>query len=99
MRDEKAKDEKAKPEAGGAKLDYSSPPPARAAGPRFFTIYKAGQGYWTRMGTALGAALIAFLCAQFVYGRLQALKAVYGWQRLGVAAMFAISVGVFACLM
>src|SRR5829696_6330694 len=56
----------------------------------FFTIYKRGQGYWTRMGTALGAALISLLFAHFVYGRLEALSALYGW-KLGVATMFGIS--------
>ena len=86
--------------AGKARVvNYQAPDTRSGRGDGFFTIYKRGQGYWTRMGTALGAALISFLCAQFVYGRLQALKAVYGWQRLGVAAMFAISVGVFALLM
>ncbi len=67
-------------------------------GDGFFTIYKRGQGYWTRMGTAMGAALIAFLSGQFVYGRLQALSALYGW-KLNPGAMFAISAAVFALLM
>ena len=35
--------------------------------PGFFTIYKSGQGYWTRMGTVIGATLIAILTAQFLY--------------------------------
>ena len=29
-------------------------PSAAAAAGGFFTIYKKGQGYWTRMGTAVG---------------------------------------------
>jgi preprotein translocase subunit SecE len=33
----------------------------------FFTIYKPGHGYWTRMGTAGGAALICALSAAFFY--------------------------------
>ena len=42
--------------------------PSRAdAGGGFFTIYKKGQGYWTRMGTAAAAVLIAALTAQFLY--------------------------------
>jgi preprotein translocase subunit SecE len=36
-------------------------------GPGFFTIYKKGQGYWTRIGTVAGAALLALLTAQFLY--------------------------------
>ena len=44
------------------------PQPSRAAsGPGFFTIYKKGQGYWTRMGTAAGALLIAGLTAYNIY--------------------------------
>ena len=33
----------------------------------FFTIYKKGQGYWTRMGTAIGAALLGGLLAYNLY--------------------------------
>jgi len=56
-------------------------PPPSASQPRsrgggrggFFTIYKRGQGYWTRMGTALGAAFIAALTADFVYVQMKAI--------------------------
>ena len=44
-------------------------PPSRGGG--FFAIYKKGQGYWTRMGTALGAAIISVLCAEFIYSQLR----------------------------
>ena len=64
----------------------------------FFTIYKHGQGYWTRMGTAIAAALISLLTANFVYQRLVALKAVYRWH-FGAGTMIAISAAVFALLM
>jgi preprotein translocase subunit SecE len=37
----------------------------------FFSIYKKGQGYWTRMGTALGAALLLTVFAVFVYTELK----------------------------
>ena len=43
------------------------PEPTRAARPRFFTIYKKGQGYWTRMGTAIGAALLIGLTSYQIY--------------------------------
>ena len=33
----------------------------------FFTIYKKGQGYWTRIGTVVAASLIALLTAQFLF--------------------------------
>jgi preprotein translocase SecE subunit len=45
----------------------SRPPAARTG---FFTIYKSGQGYWTRMGTAAAAALLALLTVGFLYREL-----------------------------
>jgi preprotein translocase SecE subunit len=36
----------------------------------FFTIYKSGQGYWTRMGTAAAGALLGLLTAGFLYREL-----------------------------
>jgi preprotein translocase subunit SecE len=36
----------------------------------FFTIYKSGQGYWTRMGTAGGAALILIATSVWLYQNL-----------------------------
>jgi preprotein translocase subunit SecE len=36
----------------------------------FFHIYKHGQGYWTRVGTAIGAGLITILALQFLYTHL-----------------------------
>jgi preprotein translocase subunit SecE len=50
-----------------APADYKPAAAAAAAGRGFFTIYKKGQGYWTRMGTVAGAALLALLTAQFLY--------------------------------
>lgn len=44
--------------------------PSRDDGGGFFHIYKKGQGYWTRMGTAGAAALIAALTASFLYQHL-----------------------------
>ncbi|HSI34666.1 MAG: preprotein translocase subunit SecE [Phycisphaerae bacterium] len=41
--------------------------PARRTGGGFFSIYKRGQGYWTRMGTLFAAVLIGFLTAEFLY--------------------------------
>jgi preprotein translocase subunit SecE len=46
-------------------------PPERAAtGGGFFSIYKKGQGYWTRMGTAIGAGLIGFLVTWQIYAQV-----------------------------
>src|SRR4051812_34640836 len=33
------------------------------SGPGFFTIYKKGQGYWTRMGTLAGVTLLGVMLA------------------------------------
>jgi len=47
------------------------PQPSRAAsGPGFFTIYKKGQGYWTRMGTLAGAAVLGLMLAYTIYDRV-----------------------------
>lgn len=44
--------------------------PDRAESGNFFTIYKKGQGYWTRVCTAVAAAALIALTAQFAYTRL-----------------------------
>ena len=46
------------------------PQPAGAARHGFFTIYKPGQGYWTRLGTGIGSALIILLTIQFFWTHL-----------------------------
>ena len=56
---------------GGEKPQHRPPVErAEAAGGGFFHIYKKGQGYWTRMGTAGCAALIGLLTASFLYQHL-----------------------------
>ena len=77
--------------------------PARA-GAGFFTIHKKGQGYWTRMGTALGAALLGALMAYNLYVWLPILmnlgstpEAVAKEKQIAIgvaAAFFAIFAGV-----
>jgi len=70
--DERADDapeEREEREQKESSVPYRSPSarePARdQAG--FFHIYKSGQGYWTRMGTVGGAALIVLLVGNFFY--------------------------------
>jgi preprotein translocase subunit SecE len=46
--------------------------------PGYFHIYKKGQGYWTRMGTVAGVALIGVLTADFLYDEFDGF-AVGGW--------------------
>jgi preprotein translocase subunit SecE len=73
------------------------PPPPREeeAGRGFFHIYKPGQGYWTRMGTVLGALLIGGLTVNFLYHHMPI------WvQGAGVAPAKAkeVTIGVIAAL-
>jgi preprotein translocase SecE subunit len=49
-------------------LEYRAPSTKMGGG--FFHLYKSGQGYWTRMGTAGGAALVGLLMANFIYSDL-----------------------------
>lgn len=49
------------------------PAPQKEPGAGFFTICKKGQGYWTRMGTAIAAALLGVLTAYHLYAWLPAL--------------------------
>src|SRR6266566_1418132 len=41
--------------------------PSGQIGGGFFHLYKPGQGYWTRMGTAGGAILLIALLARFIF--------------------------------
>jgi preprotein translocase SecE subunit len=72
-------------------------PPERQAAAKagFFTIYKKGQGYWTRMGTAIGAALLCILVTWQIYRYIPAFMNMNDATRarnvaLGVAAGFAV---------
>ncbi|HEV8377392.1 MAG TPA: preprotein translocase subunit SecE [Tepidisphaeraceae bacterium] len=56
------------PEGGGG----GSTGPVTTTGGGFFSIYKSGQGYWTRMGTAAAAAALIALLARFIYKSLEA---------------------------
>jgi preprotein translocase subunit SecE len=80
MADEEAVDEsggveeerKRLPAGKAQPLEYKASGTASATsggGPGFFTIYKKGQGYWTRIGTVAGAALLALLSSQFLYSQ------------------------------
>jgi len=56
-------------------LSYKGPEvkSAPSAGGGFFTIYKKGQGYWTRISTAGGVALLLAFTAFFLHSRLPVL--------------------------
>ena len=38
----------------------------------FFSVFKYGQGYWTRLGTAIGAAVVLLFIGQFLYSQMPA---------------------------
>src|SRR6187551_3230026 len=52
------------PRGGSRTPEPQRPAPAR---PGFFSIYKKGQGYWTRVGTAIGAGLLGALIVWQLY--------------------------------
>jgi preprotein translocase SecE subunit len=57
---------------GGEPPDTGRERPGASGGrPRgYFTIYKKGQGYWTRMGTLAGAAVLGLMLAYTIYDRV-----------------------------
>src|SRR5690348_383290 len=67
--------ERSRKEAGtgkGEPVNYRGPqqPPKKRAQDGFFTIYKKGQGYWTRMGTAIGTAFIGVMVSFELYSQI-----------------------------
>jgi preprotein translocase subunit SecE len=62
-------DERDQPQQLPARMTGAAP--ADKSG--FFHIYKSGQGYWTRMLTAGGVALVTIFVAQFCYSQLPVL--------------------------
>jgi preprotein translocase SecE subunit len=57
--------------AKSSKSTESKPVVVKPAG-GYFTIYKKGQGYWTRMGTFLAVAVLGILLAYTLYDRIPA---------------------------
>jgi preprotein translocase subunit SecE len=62
------------PHSPKAPPSYPPPPdrssggvPPHGGGGGYFTIYKKGQGYWTRMGTVGAVALIGILAGHFIW--------------------------------
>ena len=58
------------------KSDSPKPKPSMKASreekPSFFRPYKRSYGFWTRLGTGIGAALLIIFTVQFLYSRLPA---------------------------
>jgi preprotein translocase subunit SecE len=71
MTDESSEDserEQLPEKSGGPSAAVAAPSAGRKGG--FFTIYKKGQGYWTRMGTVISAILLILMTADFLYSQL-----------------------------
>jgi preprotein translocase subunit SecE len=62
------RDEEERAEARPKRTGPAAQPAARTG---FFRIYKPGQGYWTRLCTALGAGLLIVVVAWFLYDKLR----------------------------
>src|SRR5436190_20290418 len=75
---------------------------ATGGGEGFFHIYKTGQGYWTRMLTALGSGLLILGTVAFLYQQMRTLswfKKPTGEVRGGmIASILAVVAGAMALL-
>ena len=72
--------------------------PVRQGG--FFEIYKRGQGYYTRMGTAIGSGILILAGANYVYeqleGALPASSPAALYVQVGVPLVFVVGMGLLA---
>lgn len=62
-----------------------------STGGGWFSIYKPGQGYWTRMGTVAGAALVVLGLAQFIYREILGLTNLHNDVKAGIVAGFLLA--------
>ncbi len=71
--------------------------PKSTSGSSFFEVYKKGQGYYTRMGTAIGAAILAFGFAHFVWEQLDFDQSWSPgmWLKAGIPALVVVALAVF----
>jgi preprotein translocase SecE subunit len=58
------------PTTAGVPSPRGSLPKPAVSAPGFFTLYKKGQGYWTRLGTAIGAAFLGVMISYEIYQQL-----------------------------
>jgi len=65
--------------------------PVRQGG--FFEIYKRGQGYYTRMGTAIGSGVLILAGADYIYDQLDAFAL---YVQVGVPLTFVVGLGLLA---
>jgi len=69
------------------------PEPRRKVDAPFFTIYKRGQGYWTRVGTVVGVVLIGGLTALNLFHYIPTFLPESVNSRTGKSIALGISVG------
>jgi len=81
------------PAARGRRAPENRPSAARSAGGHFYTIYKSGQGYWTRMCTAGGILMVSAFTSQFTFGQI-----LVPWP-LPRGISFGVSLGIFLVML
>ena len=60
------------PSGGGKEpINYRSPGAAKPSG-GLFSIWKKGQGFWTRLGTGVAAAGLILLTSNFIFAQISA---------------------------
>jgi preprotein translocase SecE subunit len=62
------------PDEESRRPEPQQPRAAAPSGGGFFTIYKKGQGKWTRLGTVFAAAILGIMTALAMYEYLQAIQ-------------------------
>jgi preprotein translocase subunit SecE len=85
---------KAPPGIPPAGRGQPSGPVPRDAKKGYFTIYKKGQGYWTRMGTVAGAILIGLLTCNFLWDE----RGNFGLQEHGGYILLAVFGAAYAAI-
>jgi len=99
MADDQLPDEQetAKQAKVNAPADRAEVEPRKArrdgAGPSFFTIYKKGQGYWTRVGTVMGVALVGALTVYNLYAYIPTFLPESVNHRTGVMIGLGVAIG------
>ena len=92
-RDDEGADESGRKEPGRSKPGPGNdrgPQPKRSSRAGYFTIYKKGQGYWTRMGTVIGAAFLGVMVAFELYNQVPTF--LHGSQKHDQAVALAVAV-------
>ena len=91
-----------RPRKGSSKVGGRSSEPGVPAGARraerqsVFEVYKRGQGYYTRMGTAVGGGILILAGADFLYRQLDVFDTNAAWTlwlRVGIPIAMVVGLG------